>query len=428
MSAPVTAAPPGVGAGSAGALEVARKLEEAAARPELADRRPQLAALGAALVDRDRAEGWQSVPLHTALGYPLPEPGEAGAGGLRWLDGVRVALVFVPVAVTWAGVSWAGALYRQELAVDPDLGPQSFFRLWLSGFDGRMWLSFDRMALIVAIVVLLIIGLTAGMEYYRARFQAVAAQRRHRLHAELNGLLTEATVHLARGQADAPERFRDVLSRTAAELAELVTQVRGAASEATTAMRAAGEAAAAVEGATTAVRESTDQAHQGVTRLSGSVDMLTEAVDRTGTATSRLVGDAIARGDAAAADLAAAVDNAVRGLDDAVSGLVQAVAGLHEAIDQVGARQDEHRDQLGLRLEEHERQYRELLPELVDRMADAQARALQAHLADLRTAVDNLARTQAELVRLLRRRPVPAGTVPVAPRGWFRRFWRRIGG
>src|SRR5690606_24884411 len=412
MPAPVTAAPPGVGAGSAAAREVARRLAEAAARPEFADRRSQLAALGEALVDRDRAEGWQSVPLHTALGYPLPELDEVGAGGLRWLDGVRVALVFVPVAVTWAGVSWAGALYRSELAVDPDLGPQSFFRLWLSGFDGRMWLSFDRTALIVATVVLLIIGLTAGMEYYRARFQTAAAQRRHRLHAELNGLLTEATVHLARGQADAPERFRDELSRTAAELAELVTQVRGAAAEAAAAMRAAQEAVAAVEGATTAVRESTDQAHQGVSRLSGSVDTLTGAVDRTGTATSRLVGDAIARADAAAASLTAAVEDGTRGLGDAVGGLVQAIAGLHDAIDQIGARQDEHRDQLGLRLEEHERQYRESLPELVDRMADAQARALQGHLAGLRTAVDNLARAQAELVRALRRRLAPAATAP----------------
>src|SRR5690606_5808853 len=106
--------------------------------------------LAKALTEPEHAAGWADVPLHASLGAPIPE--QAAGGRAAWLSGLRVVLVFVPLAVTWAGVSWAGSLYQRELERNPNLGAQSFFRLWLEGFGGAMP-SFHVMALIVAVAV-----------------------------------------------------------------------------------------------------------------------------------------------------------------------------------------------------------------------------------------------------------------------------------
>jgi hypothetical protein len=335
VSAPVitVSQAPSVGAGSEAARAVARRLTDLATEPALVDRQEQLRTLAQALSDRDYSAGWEDLSLHAALGYPImPEAGRSKLA--RWLGGARVALVFMPIAVTWAGVSWAGWLYQQELARDPELGAQSFFRLWLAGFNGAMP-SFHVMAVIIALAVFAIIGSTVWI----GRDEERAAARRRHVQATLQGLLTEATVHLARGRPGSPERFIDDLTRTSDGMTALVTQVRSATEAATTSMQSAAVA-------TDAAREAAIRAEQGAGALAGSTHALVDAVSRSEAATTRLLSDAIARGDAAAQAVTTAVSTTAGGLADAVT-------TLRRAVDELSARQDHHRDELGRQLDAH---------------------------------------------------------------------------
>jgi hypothetical protein len=457
VSAPVTtpAAPtppaPTVGPGSPEAVAVAQRLRGLASEPSLADRRAPLEQLAQALSDPDHAAGWEGVPLHPALGYPIPAGSGCSPLASR-LAGARVALVFVPVAVTWAGVAWAGYLYQRELARDPDLDTQSFFRLWLTGFDGAMP-SFHVMAVIIATAVFAIIGLTVWMGRDETRDSA----HRQVLQARLHGALTEAAVHLARGRPQSPERFVDSLTRVADGLASLVTQVHAAAMAATGAMQGA-------TAATEAAGDAATRAEQAASALAGSTDALAASLDRTETATTRLVTDALAQAGAAASRVTAAVTTETGRLTAAVTtetgrlatAVADAAGGLTGTVDALRAQQDRHldawgrqlgegwdqlsreldqdRDKLGLRLAEHEQETRQLLPELVDRIADAQTRALDSHLAQLRDAIRQLAQQQqalASALAKLRRRPATAAAAPPAgppPAGRVRAFLRRFRG
>lgn len=439
MSSPVITTPAAShGAGSDEAAEVADRIEEIAAEPGLADRSPHLNALASALRDQDLASQWQRVPLHAALGNPITLPEAPGAGLVKWFDTARTALVFLPVGVTWFGVYRAGSLYRAELATSPDLGAQSFFRLWLSGFNGQMWLTFHRMAFIIALVILAIVVLTVLIEARRSSDQALHEQQERELAARLNGLLTEASIQLARTGSPTPEQFGQELTRVAGEMGELVTAVRSAAEAASDAMRAASGAGQALESSATSVENAATSLQQDVNHAAAAVATVTDAVRQLETTVGQLLTDAVSRGDAAAAGLASAVG-------DAAGQLSAPLQAIHEAIDRFGATQDNHRDKLGIRLGEHEEAVRALLPDLADRIAQTQTSVLDGRLIELRDAIENLARAHDAVVRALRRpavksqastgsagAPQPAKSQPStgsanAPQrssGWFRRWFQ----
>ena len=396
-AAPITKAP-SVSTGGPGSPEAERlalQLRTLAEEPMLADRAQQLETLAEALSRPDPAAGWDGVSLHNALGHPIP-PEAAQSRFATQLGAVRVALVFVPLAVTWAGVSWAGWLYQRELARSPELGPQSLFRLWLTGFDGAMP-SFHVMAIIVAVAVFGIIALTVLI----ARQEARAGEQRRQMQAMLNGLLTESEVQLAVSRTGSPERFEAALTRTANDLSALAAELRSAAEIATTAMEGA-------VAATDAARGAADLTGQGAASLAASTSGLTSKVS----------------------DLQLTVE--------------QLRADQECYHDDLSRQLDEDRDQLGLRMGEHEQEIRKLLPELIDRIADAQTAALDSHLTELRKTLAELARQQEALataVDALQRSPmlrqqkgrlagpaVASGGAPSAigrTAGLLQRFFRR---
>jgi uncharacterized protein YukE len=316
------------------------------------------------------------------------------------------------------------------------------------------------MAVIIATAVFAIIGLTVWMGRDETRDSA----HRQVLQARLHGALTEAAVHLARGRPQSPERFADSLTRAADGLASLVTQVHAAAEAATGAMQGA-------TAATEAAGDAATRAEQAASALAGSTDTLAASLDRAETATTRLVTDALAQASAAASQvtavattetgrltaavttetgrLATAVADAAGGLTGAVDAMRQAVEALRaqqdrhldtwgrqlgEGWDQLSRELDQDRDKLGLRLAEHEQETRQLLPELVDRIADAQTRALDSHLAQLRDAIRQLAQQQQALagaLAKLRHRQATAAAAPPAgppPAGRVRALLQRFRG
>lgn len=79
---------------------------------------------------------------------------------VKLLELFRNALVFLPIAVTWIGIWLALESYGTAIQANPSLADQSFLYLWQQGFDGRIWLTLSRIALIDGTLLGLVFLLT----------------------------------------------------------------------------------------------------------------------------------------------------------------------------------------------------------------------------------------------------------------------------
>lgn len=78
----------------------------------------------------------------------------------RRLEAMRSALVLLPLAVTWLGISLAVGAYSSLLADEPLEGYQSFIYLWQTGFGGRLGLNLGTVAAVDAVLLLIVFVLT----------------------------------------------------------------------------------------------------------------------------------------------------------------------------------------------------------------------------------------------------------------------------
>lgn len=82
------------------------------------------------------------------------------------LELVRNALIFLPIAVTWAGLAFASGAYESLLKERPNLSDQPFLYLWQQDFFGRGYgLTFSLIATVDAVLIGLIIVLSAVIHY-----------------------------------------------------------------------------------------------------------------------------------------------------------------------------------------------------------------------------------------------------------------------
>ena len=116
-----------------------------------------------------------------------------------WLDGLDIArnvLILFPIMLTWLAVSNAAIAYASAVAEKPDLANMPLLALWQSDFDAKLqpFLGFISMrlsdvAMLDFILILLIIGLSGAVHYFRDHYQEKLEKAVMSLAEDLNALL-----------------------------------------------------------------------------------------------------------------------------------------------------------------------------------------------------------------------------------------------
>lgn len=115
-----------------------------------------------------------------------------GTGGIRWLEMLRNALVFLPIAITWIGIWIALENYQAALRANPSLAELSFLFLWQEGFDGRPGLSLSWIAFLDGLILLFVFLLTLIVLGRNNQKERDA----EKIHDDLSGVLADAALIL----------------------------------------------------------------------------------------------------------------------------------------------------------------------------------------------------------------------------------------
>lgn len=237
---------------------IARRVRELAGRPALAPRRDELTALADALgaPGTDRMEPWADLDLLHSYARPesLDSTGPAPAEPRFWAyaEGVLGALVFVPLLLTWYGLTRASSAYQALTGADPEAATRPFLQLWQSGFEGHLAGAFTfghvAMSATAAIAVLFAVALVHGLRRSAVTRRAQAAERaREELMAQLVPALTRAQLVLHGQRRSSPGRFAAELTGAAETLGRLGDSAVRVQQDLTTAANAIGESVAAAE-------------------------------------------------------------------------------------------------------------------------------------------------------------------------------------
>ncbi|MCX4990473.1 MULTISPECIES: methyl-accepting chemotaxis protein [unclassified Streptomyces] len=294
---------------------IAQSIEDLAERPALGNRKEELAALAAALRDQDvtALDPWSELDLLAA--YARPE--SLGATGDRdgehqvwsYAEAVLGALVFVPLMLTWYGLTRASSAYGALTGADPKAASRPFLQLWQSGFEGHLTGAFTfghvAMSATVAIVVLFTLVLVHGVRRSAvARREEDAERGSGQLMAALVPVLTRAQLVLNQQRSGSPQRF-------AAELTGAAATLKGLGDKA---VRVHEDLAAAAS----AVGEAVESAERRLAGVDTSVKPLEAAVGRV---------------EAAVSDGGARVGKALEDVRDASGEVRLAVAGAGDRVE-----------------------------------------------------------------------------------------------
>lgn len=299
------------------------------------------------------------------------------------LDLAPSVLVFVPILITWAGISAATSAYGRLLKTGDrsTYEGRSFLDLWQTGFGGHLWsiVTFGHLAAYtVTSIVVLIAAVVAG-SYLRRSAEAAVAERDDAVMRDLVSVLRRAQLVLGRWRLAAPGRFAEELSQAAILMRQLMYQAevtqRGASELAERNVRAAAQLDASARQLATAT-----------TGLQGTGEAVRSATGTLETTTSTLRDEVSTRTAAAARQLDTTVTAATKRLDVAVaaatSQLTDAVTGVTSNLDTATATAAEHVGQLqksgAKALTEVTAQLKSSLRDLGSRVDDALGRAAAA--------------------------------------------------
>lgn len=237
---------------------IAQSIEELAERPALGTRKEELTALAAALRNRnaDELDPWSELDLLAAYARPesLRAPGGRAAEHALWsyAEGALGALVFVPLMLTWYGLTRASSAYGALTGADPRAASRPFLQLWQSGFEGHLTGAFTfghvAMSATVAIALLFALVLVHGLRRSAvARREEDADRGREELMAALVPALTRAQLVLNGQRSSSPQRFAAELTESAATLRRLGDKAVRVQKELTAAASTVGEAVRGAE-------------------------------------------------------------------------------------------------------------------------------------------------------------------------------------
>ncbi|MFD4376877.1 methyl-accepting chemotaxis protein [Streptomyces sp. NPDC058486] len=255
---------------------MARDIEQLSMEPQLSPRADELRSLAKALRSSDsgQLDPWTELDLVAA--YARPESVDPGApprehAAWGWLETALGGLVFVPLALTWYGLTQASSAYGALTGANPKAATRPFLQLWQSGFEGHLtgFFTFGHVAGTAtgAIVLLLVLAVLHGWRRARSEQREKAAERRaEALLRRMVPVLTRAQLCLHRHRLSSPVRFAEELTKSAGTLTRL------------------GERASKTQGllaqAAGAVGESLDRAQERLAGVDGAVKPLETAATR----------------------------------------------------------------------------------------------------------------------------------------------------
>ncbi|MET7981169.1 methyl-accepting chemotaxis protein [Streptomyces sp. NPDC005281] len=237
---------------------IAQSIERLAERPALGTRKEELTALAAALRDQDVTglDPWSELDLLAS--YARPESLRAAdvRGGEHplwsYAEGVLGALVFVPLMLTWYGLTRASSAYGALTGADPGAAARPFLQLWQSGFEGHLTGAFTfghvAMSATVAIALLFVLVLVHGLRRSAvARREEAADRGSEELMAALVPALTRAQLVLNGQRSSSPQRFAAELTEAAATLRRLGDKAVRVQKDLTSAASVVGDAVGSAE-------------------------------------------------------------------------------------------------------------------------------------------------------------------------------------
>jgi Mg2+ and Co2+ transporter CorA len=193
-------------------LSIKRSLEELATRLQRSgdsDAAARLSSLAVAVEKRGAtARQWVSTDIYKIIdpdsiveGYRSRRISAPGCI-LEMMEVLRNTLIFLPIVVTWYGVSQATAMYSQllseELKAHPQQVEQPFLYLWQQSFGGRLpgWLTLSSVALTDAIILVIILLLTLLVHSFSNASQLQEERHAQKLHADLVHAIARASLLL----------------------------------------------------------------------------------------------------------------------------------------------------------------------------------------------------------------------------------------
>ena len=169
---------------------------------------------------------WADVDLRRAFNseylahfYAVRREGGYAPTSVAVADRIRNVLVLLPIALTWFALYESTKSYREYIDAHPDQISQPFLLLWQRGFDGRggiLAASFSTVAIIDAMIIGVIIALTFYSHGRREHREESIDRTAQKFQADVDNILSEATVALAPDRAGRPA----MLARSVERLAE----------------------------------------------------------------------------------------------------------------------------------------------------------------------------------------------------------------
>src|SRR5215204_6578227 len=225
------------GARSGEREQLAEHLEEMAGILQPVDARAadRMSGLALAVATDEGRQRWAEVDLRRVfnterLAYALALEREGGYAHstIAGADRLRNILVLVPILLTWFALAEAARAYNRYLAISPDEVRQPFLLLWERGFGGQasgFAPSFSTVALIDAVLIAIIIGLTLYSHGRREAREEKIDQTAERFQSDIDNVLAEASVVLAVDRGSRPallargiERLVDRFEQNSQEL------------------------------------------------------------------------------------------------------------------------------------------------------------------------------------------------------------------
>jgi hypothetical protein len=195
---------------------LAANLEEMALTLEEVDPRSseRMRTLAHAIDSDEGRQRWAEVDLRRAfnterLSYALALEHEGGYAHstIAGADRLRNILVLMPILLTWFALAEASKAYNTYIALNPEEIRQPFLLLWERGFGGTanpLAPSFSTVALIDAVLIAVIIGLTLYSHGRREAREEKVDLTAERFQTDLDNVLAEASVVLAVDRGSRP--------------------------------------------------------------------------------------------------------------------------------------------------------------------------------------------------------------------------------
>jgi len=244
-----------------------------------------------------------------------------GAHLLHILSLLRNALILLPLALTWGGLSWATAAYQSDLAAHPEDVNHPFLELWQNGFRSsgglNSILSFSHLALVDVLLFGLLIGMGLWIDTATRGASARSRTARARLE-EAAGSLSQYAGK-SRPAATSPEAVNEWADKiqqliqdatnyvfdASKSMENITRQIEGFQQSADSIALSAGkigEQASALTGAVNSIRDGAKLMADAAGNLSTNTAEMRTAQNETTGAVRDLLGDvrAIARDTASA--------------------------------------------------------------------------------------------------------------------------------